>query len=122
MVRAALDRAAELLNSLPTLWHHVGVTDQQRQELLRGVFEGIYIEGRTITAIRPNPQYLSLFAYQVVKRVDTGFHQGCQDTPMVGLGGSLPVMSTGLPGAPKGGMNWANICSRSRGSDMRCSP
>jgi len=62
-----LERAADLLNNLPVLWKHPGVTDSQRQELLREVFEGIYIEGKAITAVQPNPQYLPLFAHKMIE-------------------------------------------------------
>jgi len=60
-----LDRAAQLLRDLPTLWHHPGVLESQRQALLQEVFEGIYIEGRKIMAVEPRPQYKPLFAYTV---------------------------------------------------------
>ena len=34
-----LDRAAKLLRDLPALWQHPGVTDEQRRELAREVFD-----------------------------------------------------------------------------------
>ena len=37
-------------------------------------------------------------------------------------GGSPPVMSTGLPAAPNGGMNFMNASLRSSGISISCSP
>ena len=57
-----LERAAELLNNLPILWSHSGVTDEQRESFLREVFVQIEIDGKQITAIEPKPTYIPLFA------------------------------------------------------------
>ena len=57
-----LERAAELLEELPTLWLHEGVTDEQREALLQEVFHGITIDGKEFASIEPNPAYVPLFA------------------------------------------------------------
>ena len=60
-----LDKAAQLLKDLPALWQHPGVTDEQRQEFSREVFEEIRLDGREIVAVRPKAQYVPLFAYVI---------------------------------------------------------
>ena len=57
-----LDRAAELLEELPALWLHEGVTDEQREALLQEVFHRITIDGKDFASIEPNPAYVPLFA------------------------------------------------------------
>ena len=57
-----LQRAAELLNNMPTLWSHSGVTDEQRESFLREVFAQITIDGKQIMAIEPKSSYTPLFA------------------------------------------------------------
>ena len=60
-----LDRAATLLNDLAALWEHPGVSDGQRRELVREVFEEVRLHGREITAVTPKPTYAPLFAYSL---------------------------------------------------------
>jgi hypothetical protein len=62
-----LSRAAGLLNDLPPLWTHPGVTDQQRETFLKEVFEQAQLRGSELTAITPNPSYRPLFAYMMVE-------------------------------------------------------
>ena len=57
-----LERASQLLEDLRELWLHPGVTDEQREGLLREVFERITIDGKVLTAIEPKPAYQPLFA------------------------------------------------------------
>ena len=57
-----LERAGELLNSLPTLWSHPGVDNAQCESLVSEVFRSVSIKGRDITAIEPHPKYAPLFA------------------------------------------------------------
>jgi len=57
-----LQRAAELLENMPALWSHSGVTDEQRESFLREVFAQITIDGKQITAIEPKSSYTPLFA------------------------------------------------------------
>ena len=64
-----LSRAAELLNELPSLWMHPGVTDQQREELIKEVFEQAQIRGSKLTSIKPKTSYRPLFAYMMVEKV-----------------------------------------------------
>ena len=57
-----LDRAAQFLDELPKLWSHPGVTDEQRESLVREVFKRITIDGKEFVDIEPKPTYVSLFA------------------------------------------------------------
>ena len=57
-----LDRAAALLDDLRELWSHPGVTDEQRESLIKEVSRRISIDGKTLIAIEPNPAYQPLFA------------------------------------------------------------
>ena len=63
-----LDRAAELLRDLPTLWEHPGVTQDQRRELIREVFEEIRLRNGKLVAIKPRAEYVPLFAYSIWKQ------------------------------------------------------
>ena len=62
-----LDRAAELLQNLPALWKHPGVTQDQRRELVREVFDEIRLRGGKLVAVKPRPEYVPLFAYSIWK-------------------------------------------------------
>jgi hypothetical protein len=62
-----LERAAQLLNDLPTLWSHDGVTLKQRESLVQEVFNKITIDGKTLESIEPKPEYAPLFATVVVQ-------------------------------------------------------
>ena len=62
-----LDRAAELLRDLPVLWEHPGVTQGQRRELARQVFDEIRLRNGKIVAVKPRPEYVPLFAYSIWK-------------------------------------------------------
>ena len=63
-----LDRAVELLQNLPTLWEHPGVTQDQRRELIREVFEEIRLRNGKLVAIKPRAEYIPLFAYSIWKQ------------------------------------------------------
>jgi hypothetical protein len=60
-----LDRAAELLQNLPALWEHPGVTQEQRRELAREVFDEIRLRDGKLFAVKPRPEYAPLFAYSL---------------------------------------------------------
>ncbi len=60
-----LERAAQLLRDLPTLWQHPGVTPEQRRELVREVFHEIRLREGQLSAVEPRPQYAPLFAYSL---------------------------------------------------------
>ena len=62
-----LDRAAELLRALPALWEHPGVTQEQRRELAREVFDEIRLRDGKLVAVKPRPEYAPLFAYSLWK-------------------------------------------------------
>ena len=62
-----LDRAAELLQNLPALWKHPGVTQDHRRDLAREVFDEIRIHDGKLVAVKPRPEYLPLFAYGIWK-------------------------------------------------------
>jgi len=61
------DRAAELLRDLPSLWEHPGVTQEQRRELTREIFDEIRIREGKLVAVKPRPDYAPLFAYSIWK-------------------------------------------------------
>ena len=62
-----LDRAAELLQDLPALWEHPGVTQEQRRDLAREVFDEVRIREGKLVAVKPRPDYAPLFAYSIWK-------------------------------------------------------
>ena len=62
-----LDRAAELLRDLPALWEHPGVTQEQRRDLAREVFDEIRLRDGKLVAVKPRSQYAPLFAYSIGK-------------------------------------------------------
>ena len=64
-----LERAAQLLTDLPALWSHPGVTDEQRECLVREIFEQVRLRGRNLVAVEPKPQYQPLFACIVAEGV-----------------------------------------------------
>jgi len=66
-----LEQAAKILQDLPALWQHPGITAEQRRELARVVFEEIRLRDGCLTAVRPQPQYVPLFAY-VLWSADVG--------------------------------------------------
>jgi hypothetical protein len=58
-----LQQAAKMLQDLPTLWQHPGLTAEQRRDLARLVFDEIRLRDGCLTAVRPQPHYAPLFAY-----------------------------------------------------------
>ena len=58
-----LDRASRLLQDLPTLWNHPGVTPAQQRGLAREVFQEVRLREGRLVAVRPRPKYAPLFAY-----------------------------------------------------------
>lgn len=67
-----LKRAAQLLRDLPSLWKHPGISQEQRQEVTREVFQEVRLKSGRITAVRPAPQYAPLFAYSMRRASDVG--------------------------------------------------
>ena len=61
-----LERAAQLLTDLPKLWLHPGVSHEQRENLVREVFNRITIDSRFMT-IEPRPAYVPLFATMLLE-------------------------------------------------------
>jgi DNA invertase Pin-like site-specific DNA recombinase len=68
-----LERAAQLLNDLPVLWSHQGVTNEQREALVQEVFERIIIDGKALVSVEPKSAYLPLFAAMQVQK-SVGYH------------------------------------------------
>ena len=60
-----LERAAEFLQNLPDLWLHAGVTHEEREALVKQVFQRITIDGKDFVDIEPKPEYAPLFATMV---------------------------------------------------------
>jgi len=50
-------RAANLLEDLPALWLHTGVTHEEREALVQQVFRRITIDGKDFVDIEPKPEY-----------------------------------------------------------------
>ena len=67
-----LDQAAAFLGDLHAVWAHPGVTNEQRGELIREVFESIRVKGNELVSVEPKPEYGPLFAYAVVSGVRNG--------------------------------------------------
>ena len=60
-----LERAAQLVQDLPDMWQHPGVTQGQRRDLVREVFQQIRLREGEMSAVQPRPQYEPLFAYSL---------------------------------------------------------
>ena len=58
-----LDRASRLLQDLPALWNHPGVTAAQQRGLAREVFQEVRLREGGLVAVRPRPKYAPQFAY-----------------------------------------------------------
>ncbi len=69
-----LERSAELLNNLPALWLHPGVTNARREELIQEVFTSITLDGKALATIEPKAPYAPLFAY-IAKQSCIGYHE-----------------------------------------------
>ena len=67
-----LDRAAELLQDISTLWTHPGVTSGQKRDMAREVFEEVRIRDGALTAVKPKPVYAPLFAYSIWENSNVG--------------------------------------------------
>ena len=65
----SLSRSAQLLQDLPALWRHPGVTDGQRERAIREMFTEVRLRGKEIIALRPRPIYQPLFAHFVTQGV-----------------------------------------------------
>ena len=70
-----LERAAEFLQNLPGLWLHPGVTHEDREALVKQVFQRITIDGKDFVDIEPKPEYAPLFA-----TIATGQKVGYRET------------------------------------------
>lgn len=57
-----LERAANLLENVSSLWLHPGVTHSQREEFAKEVFASITMGGNKVISIEPKPEYAPLFA------------------------------------------------------------
>ncbi len=64
-----IDRAADLLNGLPSLWAHPGVTDKQRENLVRELFEEVQFCGSELVEVAPKLDYKPLFACIIMNGV-----------------------------------------------------
>jgi hypothetical protein len=67
-----IETAAHLLSDFPNLWEYSGVTDQQRETLMKKVFDEIRVNGHELVSVKPNPEFLPLFAYILTKGVRNG--------------------------------------------------
>ena len=62
-----MEKAAELLNNLPALWSHQGVTNKQRESLVQEVFSKITTDGNSLVSVEPKPSYRPLFAAMLMQ-------------------------------------------------------
>jgi hypothetical protein len=69
-----LERSARLLEDMQVLWSHNGVTDEQREALVREVFNRITIDGKQFMSIEPKPAYVPLFA-SIVTNQEFGYRE-----------------------------------------------
>ncbi len=67
-----MERAAKLLNELPVLWTHHGVTENQRESLIEETLEEVPLRGSRLAKIKPKPEYQPLFASVVAEGVSYG--------------------------------------------------
>jgi len=74
-----LERSARLLDDMQVLWSHPGVSDEQREKLVREVFHRITIDGKELTSIEPKPAYEPLFA-SIVTNEEYGYWETDPDT------------------------------------------
>jgi hypothetical protein len=66
---------AEFLQDLPRLWLHPGVTHEEREALVKQVFQQITIDGKDFVDVEPKREYAPLFATRV-----TGQKVGYRET------------------------------------------
>ena len=52
----------------PALWLHPGVSNEQRQSLIKEVFSKITINGKDFISIEPKPVYAPLFATMLLDK------------------------------------------------------
>ena len=67
-----LDRAAQLLQDLPALWQHPGVSPEQRRDMAQEVFQEIRLREGRLVAVTPKPNYAPLFAYSLIHQTGAG--------------------------------------------------
>ncbi len=60
-----LERAARLLQDMPALWQHPGVSQEQRRDFAGEMFQGIRLREGRLVAVQPRPAYAPLFAYSI---------------------------------------------------------
>ena len=63
-----LDHASDLLQNLPALWQHPGVSPEHRREMAREVFQEIRLSEGKLVAVKPKPEYAPLFAYGLLRQ------------------------------------------------------
>ena len=63
-----LERSARFLEDMQVLWSHNGVTNEQREALIREVFHRITIDGKDLMSIEPKPAYVPLFALMATNK------------------------------------------------------
>ena len=75
-----MERAAQLLNEMPALWQHPGVTNKQREALVQEVFNKICIDGDSLVSVEPKPEYSPLFAEMMTHHLD-GYRESDSPPP-----------------------------------------
>ena len=67
-----LERSAQLLQDLPALWQHPGVSPEQRRDMAREVFQEMLLRAGKLVAVTPKPNYAPLFAYSLIHQAGVG--------------------------------------------------
>ena len=62
-----LERAVQLLRDLPALGQHPGVTPEQGRDLVREVFEEVWLREGVPSAVKLRPNYAPIFAQSLWK-------------------------------------------------------
>ena len=75
VILADIERSAELLADLTSLWQHPGTTPEQRRSLARQAFEEVRIKDNLLVAVGPRERCIPLFAYQAWKENVVGSKQ-----------------------------------------------
>ena len=76
------------------LWLHEGVTDEQREAMVREVFHRITIDGKQFISIEPKPAYAPLFASTVTNEESGYWEANSAPSPRPEAIVRLPARST----------------------------
>ncbi len=93
-------------HDLPALWDHPGVTQQQRRDLAREVFDEIRLRDGKLVAVKPQPEYAPLIAYSIWNE---GQNVGDERSPWVEQSPPTYILASGIAVLAVG--NWLDRLS-----------